>query len=94
MPHRRALLFQLAGFRVSAEWVVDVEIDDIVNALLRGLTESGSADLDVLDRQLARLRVPEDLRLAWIVEQSGYHVVDGELVRIAAIGQRPARNDC
>ncbi len=82
MPHRRALLLQLAGFRVSAEWVVDVEIEGIIEALLRGLTESGPAELDALARQLARLGVREELRFSWIVGQPGFRVVDGDLVRI------------
>ncbi len=82
MPHRRTLLLGLAGLRSSAQWVIDVEIEGIIEALLRGLTESGPADLDALDRQLARLGVREELRLPWIVGQSGFKVVDGDLVRI------------
>jgi hypothetical protein len=82
MPHRRMLLLGLAGLRSSAQWVVDVEIEGIIEALLRGLTESGPADLDALDRQLTRLGVREELRLPWIVTQPGYQVVDGDLVRI------------
>jgi hypothetical protein len=82
MPHRRALLLRVASFRLSAEWVVDVEIEGIIEALLRGLTESGPAELDALDRQLARLGVREELRLSWIVGQPGFQVVEGDLVRL------------
>jgi hypothetical protein len=82
MPHRRALLLSLAGFRSSAEWVVDVEIEGIVEALLKGLTESGPADLDGIDRQLARLGIQEELRLPWIVSHPGFQVADGRLARI------------
>lgn len=82
MPHRRALLLWLAGFRLSADWVVDIEIEGIVDALLRGLTECGPTDLDVIERQLARLGVREDLRLPWIVSQPGLRVVGQELTRV------------
>ena len=82
MPHRRTLLLSLAGLRSSAQWVVDVEIEGIVDALLRGLTESGPVDLDVIDRQLARLGVRKELRLPWIVIQSGFQVANGRLARI------------
>jgi len=82
MPHRRMLLLSLAGFHSGAEWVVDVEIAGIVDALLKGLTESGPVDLDVIDRQLARLGFREGLRLPWIVSRPGFEVANGRLVRI------------
>lgn len=80
-PQRRALLLLLAGLRVTDDWVIDVEIEEIVDALFKGLTESGPASLDVIDRQLGRLGVRGDLRLPWIVTRSGYRVVEQKLVR-------------
>jgi hypothetical protein len=82
MPQRCSLLLQLAGLRLSAEWVVDVEIEGIIAALLKGVTETGSADLAALERQLTRLGVRDDLRLPWIVDQPGFQVADGRLARI------------
>lgn len=81
-PQRRALLLLLAGLRVTDDWIVDVEIEEIVDALLKGLTEPGPASLDVIDRQLGRLGVRQDLRLPWVVGRSGYRVVEQKLVRV------------
>lgn len=81
-PQRRALLFFLAGLRVTDDWIIDVEIEEIVDGLLKGLTESGPASLGVIDRQLARLGVRQDLRLPWVVEHSGYRVVEQKLLRV------------
>ncbi len=81
-PQRRALLLLLAGLRLTDDWIIDVEIEEIVDALLRGLTESGPASLDVIDRQLSRLGVRQDLRLPWVVSRSGYRVVEQKLVRV------------
>lgn len=80
-PQRRALLLLLAGLRESDGWVVDVDIEEIVDALLKGLTESGPADLDVLDRQLDRLGMRADLRLPWTASRPGYRMIRGQLVR-------------
>lgn len=81
-PQRRALLLLLAGLRVTNDWIVDVEIAEIVDALLKGLTEAGPASLDVIDRQLDRLGVRQDLRLPWVVAHSSYRVADQKLVRV------------
>jgi hypothetical protein len=81
-PQRRALLLLLAGLRVTDEWITDVEIEEIVDALLKGLTESGPASLDVIDRQLGRLGVRQDLRLPWVIEHPAYRVVEKKLVRV------------
>jgi Bacterial RNA polymerase, alpha chain C terminal domain len=80
-PHRVELILQLAGYRISAEWVVDIEVEDIINTLVKGATERGAADLKILDRQLARLGVREELRLPWLVSQPGFLVADQRLVR-------------
>lgn len=81
-PQRRALLLLLAGLRVTEDWIVDVEIEEIVDALLKGLTESGPASLDVIDRQLGRLGVRQDLRLPWVVGRAGYRVAEQRLFRV------------
>jgi hypothetical protein len=81
-PYRVDLILQLAGYRLLPEWVVDVEIEGIINVLARGATEYGGADLKVLDGQLARLGVREDLRLPWLVSQPGFRVADQHLERI------------
>jgi Bacterial RNA polymerase, alpha chain C terminal domain len=82
VPQRRALLLLLAGLRVTDDWVIDVEIEEIVDALFKGLTESGPASLDGIDHQLGRLGLREDLRLPWVVTRSGYRVVEQKLVRV------------
>jgi Bacterial RNA polymerase, alpha chain C terminal domain len=81
-PQRRALLLLLTGLRVTDDWIVDVEIEEIVDALFKGLTDGRPASLDVIDRQLGRLGVRQDLRLPWVVTRSGYRVVKQKLVRI------------
>lgn len=84
MPQRRALLLWLADYRISGEWVVDVEIESITGLLLRSMTEGKKkADLDAVARQLKRLRVREELQLPWIASQSDFQIVDGKLMRIA-----------
>jgi len=81
-PQRRALLLLLAGYRMTDDWVIDVEIAEIVDGLLKGLTETGPADLDAVDRLLARLGVQKDLRLSWVVAQPDYRIVEQKLVRV------------
>jgi hypothetical protein len=80
-PQRRSLLLLLAGLRVTDDWIIDAEIEEIVDALLKGLTESGPVSLDVLDHQLGRLGVRQDLRLPWVVARSGYRVAEQKLAR-------------
>jgi Bacterial RNA polymerase, alpha chain C terminal domain len=81
-PQRLALLLLLAGLRVTDDWVIDVEIEEIMDALLGGLTESGPASLDVIDRLLGRLGVRSDLRLPWVVSRLGYRVMEQSLRRV------------
>ncbi len=83
MPQRRALLLRLAGLRLSSEWVVDVEMESIIEALLRGLTENGPVELEVLGGHLTRLGFRETLRLPWIAGQPGFQMLDNKLTRIA-----------
>lgn len=90
-PQRRALFLLLAGLRVTDDWIVDTEIEEIVDALLRGLTESGPASLDVIDRQLDRLGVRQDLRLPWVVAHPDYRVAEQKLVRV---GDGRERRNC
>lgn len=80
-PHRRALMLQLADYRVSGEWVLGPDIEFLTNAVLGRLAESGPAALEEVSLQLARLGIRQALQLAWIVGQPGFRIVDGELVR-------------
>jgi hypothetical protein len=81
MPHRKALLLKLAGYRLSAEWVLDTEIENLTKLVLDALTERGPVDLDSVDRQLTRLGVRKDLQLPWITSQLGFRIADGKLVQ-------------
>ena len=79
--HRRALLLQLSGYRISGEWVLGPDIELLTMAVLAGLTESGRADLDFVGRHLARLEIRRVLQVPWIISQPGFQVVDGEILR-------------
>ncbi len=81
-PHRRALLLSLACLRVTEDWVIDAEIEEIIDCLLKGATDSGPASLDVLDRQLDRLGMRKELRLPWLVSRSGYRIAEQRLMRV------------
>ena len=81
-PQRRALLLLLAKVRVTDDWVVDIEIEEIVAAIFRGHTASGPASLSLLDRHLGRLGVRADLRLPWMASQPGYRIVEGQLMPV------------
>lgn len=80
-PQRRALLLSLAGLRVTEDWVIDAEIEEIMDCLLKGATEAGPASLDVIDRQLGRLGMRKEFRLPWVVSRSGFSVAEQKLMR-------------
>lgn len=81
-PQRRSLLLLLANLRETHDWIIDVEIEEIVLGLFKGLTEAVPADLDVVDRLLARLGIKKDLRIPWVVAQPGYRITEQKLMRI------------
>lgn len=82
-PHRRALLLQLADYRISGEWVLGPDIESLTRVVLSVVVDSESANLDAVGRHLSRLGVREELQLRWIVSRWGFRVIDGELVRWA-----------
>jgi hypothetical protein len=80
-PHRRALLLQLAGYRITDAWVFEIGLDKRTDELLDSVTEEGAADLDVPRRELAVLGIEAPLRLPWIESRPGFRVVNKLLVR-------------
>lgn len=80
-PHRRALLLQLAGYRVSDAWVFEVGLDERTDELLDSATEGGAADVEVPCRGLAALGIEAPLCLPWVESRPGFRVINKLLVR-------------
>lgn len=81
LPHRRVLVLKLADYRISGEWVLGPDIELLTKAVLDGLTENGPADLDFVGRHLGRLGIRKVLRMPWIINQPGFQIADGRVLR-------------
>lgn len=81
LPHRHALLLDLAGYRTSGEWILAPDIESLTRVVLDALADSESADLDAVGRHLTGLGVRDELQLPWILGQVGFQIIDGELMR-------------
>jgi hypothetical protein len=82
LPHRHALLLDLAGYRTSGEWILAPDIESLTRVVLDALANSESADLDAVGRHLTGLGVRSELQLPWILDQVGFQIIDGELMRL------------
>ncbi|MBS1882244.1 MAG: hypothetical protein JSS97_04730 [Actinobacteria bacterium] len=79
--HRRALLLRLAPYRVTEEWVMGPEVEELTDVVLSAATARSGADPDTVAHQLAALGIREELQLPWIVGRHGFRLIDGRLVR-------------
>jgi hypothetical protein len=80
LPHRRVLLLQLGGYRVSKEWVLGPNIESITTCVLEAVVKDGTAGLDTVGRHLSRFGIREELQLPWILSRHGFRIVDGAVV--------------
>jgi len=88
LSHRRALLLRLRGYRTSEQWILDFDIEGLTRAVLIDLA-GRDADLEEVGRHLSKIGVREEIQLPWIVEQKGFRLIDGALVRLEE--PRPSR---
>jgi hypothetical protein len=82
LPHRRALLLRLRGYVTDGDWILETEIERLTQAVLIASTDGDSASLEVVGRRLSRIGVREEVQLPWIVEQKGFRLIDGAIVRM------------
>jgi hypothetical protein len=80
VPHRLALLLRLGEFRVTDQWILDRDIEDLTSTVLAAALANGSADVDAVGRHLSRLGVREELQLPWLASRHGFRIIDGRLV--------------
>lgn len=79
LPHRVALLLRLAEYRVTDDWVLDRDIDELTGAVLAAALRADFADVDAVARHLSRLGVREELQLPWLASRHGFQIIDGRL---------------
>lgn len=80
MPHRRILLLQLSDYKVSGEWVLGPNIENITTVVLEAVVRDGAADLDTVSSHLSRFGIREELQLPWILSRHGFRIIDSEVV--------------
>jgi hypothetical protein len=79
LPHRSALLLRLGEYRVTGDWILDREIEDLTSAVLAAALSKHSADVNAVARHLSRLGVREEMQLPWLASRRGFQVIDGRL---------------
>ncbi|MGN6217398.1 MAG: helix-hairpin-helix domain-containing protein [Solirubrobacterales bacterium] len=80
--HRLALLLKLGEYRVTDQWILDRDIEELTRVVLEALSKP-SADIDDVGRHLSRLGVREELQLPWLASRYGFEIVDGRLITCA-----------
>ena len=81
LPHRRTLLLQVGGYRISEDWILGPDVEKLTDVVLQALANSESAHLDSVGGHLSRLGIREELHLPWIVGRHGFRIIGGELLR-------------
>lgn len=82
MPQRRALLLDLAQYRVTEEWILGPDVEKLTIAVINAFAGGESVEVEAVAPHLSTFGIREHLQLPWLAGQHGYRILDGRLVPV------------